>query len=252
VNAVAQLHALVTDLADEREELFAVVRRIGPDDWFRASPAFGWDVRDAIAHLADTDELAIDTVLDGPRALARESSRAASPEDVTFVGVLRGRRRSGREVLAWCEETTAREVATLRALAPDDRVPWGLGMRAPSFVTARLMETWAHGLDVRAALGADAPDTPRLQHVAWIAIRALPYAYTVAGREPPTEPVRFELDAPDGGTWTFGPDDARARVTGPAGDLCRVFVQRLAASESRLVADGDAAVSALEVARAYL
>ena len=33
------------------------------------------------------------------------------------------------------------------------RIPWGIGMGRPAFVTARLMETWAHGLDVHAAVG---------------------------------------------------------------------------------------------------
>jgi uncharacterized protein (TIGR03084 family) len=126
-------------------------------------------------------------------------------------------------------------------------------MRVPSFVTARLMETWAHGLDVRAAMGVASPDTERLRHVAWLAIRALPYAYSVAGRPVPSDPVHYELRAPDGGTWTFGPPEAANRVTADAGEFCRIFVQRLPRRAARsVVAEGDAADAALDVARAYL
>ena len=71
------------------------------------------------------------------------------------------------------------------------------------------METWAHGLDVHAALGAEPVDTDRLAHVAWLATRALPYAYSVAGREPPPAPLRVELTLPSGAPWTFGPDRRR-------------------------------------------
>ena len=140
----------------------------------------------------------------------------------------------------------------LSALPPDARVPWGLGMRTPSFVTARLMETWAHGLDVRAALGVAAVDADRLAHIAWLATRALPYAYSVAGREPPAEPVRVELVLPSGAHWASGPEDAPDRISGPAGDYCRVFVHRRSPADTNLVIEGDAARSAIAVARAFL
>jgi uncharacterized protein (TIGR03084 family) len=115
------------------------------------------------------------------------------------------------------------------------------------------METWAHGLDVFAALGAEPVDTDRLAHVAWLATRALPYAYNYAGRELPAGALRVELTLPSGATWTDGPEDAPNRITGPAARYCRVFVQRLPRAQAREVhAEGDVAESALEVARAFL
>ena len=39
-------------------------------------------------------------------------------------------------------------------------------MGAKSFLTARLMETWAHGIDVADALGVTREPTDRLRHVA--------------------------------------------------------------------------------------
>lgn len=247
------LDALVAELAAEQAVVADAVRGIDPDDWFRPTPAPFWDVRDTVAHLADTDEMAIDTLVDGPRSLGRCIAVAASAEDVTYQGVLRGRRRSGAEVLAWWEQTARAERELLAAADPDVRVPWGLGMRPASFVKARLMETWAHGLDVLAALGVDSCDTARLRHVAWLATRALAYAFAVAGREPPSGPLRVELTGPDGEHWAFGPAGATDRVTGPAGEYCRLFVQRLSLPDARqLRATGDGAIAALEVARAYL
>ena len=70
-------------------------------------------------------------------------------------------------------------------------------------------------------------------HVAWLATRALPYAYSVAGREPPPEPVRVELTLPSGASWTCGPADAANRITGPAGEYCRVFVHRMKLADAR-------------------
>ncbi len=140
--------------------------------------------------------MAVDTVLGGPYAINDVAARSASTADVTYLGVLKGRSRSGAEVAAVVVGGGRdRARGACPASPPDARVPWGLGMRTPSFVTARLMETWAHGLDVRAALGVAAVDTDRLAHVAWLATRALPYAYTVAGREPPADAAAGRADA---------------------------------------------------------
>jgi uncharacterized protein (TIGR03084 family) len=249
---VSEVPALLADLAAEQAALLELVRGIDEDSWLRPTPAWSWDVRDTIAHLADTDEMALDTMRAGPYAINTLAAHAASGEDVTFHGILRGRRLTGGQVAAWWERASAAERAALLELAPDTRVPWGIGMRAPSFVTARLMETWAHSLDVHDALGIPARDTDRLQHVAWLATRALPYAYGVAGREMPAAPVYVELELPSGATWTNGPADATDRITGTAGEYCRVFVHRRAAADTALVVEGDAARSAIEVARAFL
>ncbi len=86
-----------------------------------------------------------------------------------------------------------------------------------------------------------------------IAARALPYAYSVADRPQPSAPIRVELTLPSGATWTTGPDDAGDRITGPAREYCRVFVQRLPLVKATgLRAEGSAAKDALQVARAYL
>jgi uncharacterized protein (TIGR03084 family) len=249
---VTDVAALVGDLEAEQTELQAVVARLDEGDWLTPTPAWGWDVRDTIAHLADTDAMAIDTALGGSYAINDVAARAASTADVTYGGVLKGRRLPGAQVGAWWSETARVERAMLADLAPDARVPWGLGMRTPSFVTARLMETWAHGLDVRAALGVEAVDADRLAHIAWLATRALPYAYSVAGQEPPAEPVRVELTLPSGAVWASGPERAPDRITGSAGDYCRVFVHRRSAADTNLVIEGDAARSAVAVARAFL
>ena len=79
-----------------------------------------------------------------------------------------------------------------------------------------------------------------------------PYAYTVAGREQPAEPLRVELTLPSGAIWTSGPDRATDRISGTAGDYCRVFVQRRRVADTNLVIEGPAALSAISVARAFL
>jgi uncharacterized protein (TIGR03084 family) len=248
--------ATVADLAAEQTALQECLHALDADGWLRPTPARGWDVRDTVSHLADVDEMAMATVRGGggaPGALNAIAARSASPEDTTYRGVMRGRRMRDADVLAWWERVAAEECDLLATVEPNAHIEWGVGMRASTLVNARLMETWAHGLDIRAAVDAPAADTDRLAHVAWLATRALPYAYTVAGREPPSGALRVELALPSGAPWTFGPEDATDRITGDAGEYCRVFVQRMARRDATsLRAEGDGADAALDVARAYL
>ena len=245
--------ALLADLEAEQLDTQGLLTGLPDDDWYRVTPAKAWDVRDTVAHLADTDEIGVDTCTGGARPLNDFAARLASAEDATLWGVLRGRRHTGAEVLTWWEDASAVERDVLARLDAGTRVPWGLGMRPPSFVTARLMETWAHGLDVRAALGAPAVDTDRIRHVAWLGTRALPYAFSVAARDRPEGELRVELTLPSGAVWEFGPADAPDTITGPASEYCRLFVQRISLADAHgLRANGEGAIAALEVARAFL
>ena len=118
---------------------------------------------------------------------------------------------------------------TTRCLAvPDGRkLPWfGPPMSAASMATARLMETWAHGLDVADALGVKRPATERLRSIAHIGVRTRDYAFVINNLTPPTEPFLVELRGPGGDTWSWGPPDAAQRVTGSAEDFCFLVTQR--------------------------
>jgi uncharacterized protein (TIGR03084 family) len=127
-----------------------------------------------------------------------------------------------------------------------------MGWRA--FVTARLMEHWAHGLDIHAAVGLPSPDTDRLRHVGWICTNALPYAFGVAGvTAPEGHTLRVEVTGPEGELWVYGKPDATDTITGPAGQWCRLAVQRITRAEAPdLVANGPLADLALDHARAFL
>ena len=251
---MTEIAALLEDLEAEQRELRDVVAALTPDEWLTPTPAWGWDVRDTIAHLADTDELAIGTATGGDYALNGEAARAASGEDVTYHGVLRGRRRSGAEVGEWWGRTSAAVRATLGALPADARIPWGIGMRTPSLITARMMETWAHGLDCFAATGIEPVDTPRLRRIAGLALRALPYAFEVAGKVAPPDVrgVALDLTGPDGERWWIGPERGRDIIAGSASEWCRVATRRVRPEATSLQVTTPLAAEALKVARAYL
>ena len=89
------------------------------------------------------------------------------------------------EVLAAWRATGARFIALARAMDPGARVPWyGPPMRSSSMVSARIMETWAHGEDVAETVGVERAPTDRLRHIAHLGVGARRFSYTIRGLDP--------------------------------------------------------------------
>ena len=240
---------LLDDLEAEEAALDAVVADLTEDQWRTPTPAVGWDVRDSVAHLAFTEDLALATLNDPDEfRIARDALLDAGEE--ALVGA--GRSMPGSAVLDWWRASTTAVRAGLRPLDGRDRLLWFAGpMSAMSFVTARIMETWAHGQDVRDALGHPPSVSARLRHVADLGVRARPFAYQARGRPVPELPVRVELAAPGGETWTWGEPGAADRVTGPALDFCLVVTQRRNPADSAVAATGSAATEWIGIAQAF-
>jgi uncharacterized protein (TIGR03084 family) len=137
-------------------------------------------------------------------------------------------------------------------LDPGIRVPWfGPPMGLPMLLTARLMETWAHGEDVAEALGVSRPATARLRHVAYLGVRTRRHSYTVRGRSLPEGDVRVELDGPGGEHWTWGEEAAADRISGPVLDFCLVVARRRHPADVALKAEGPLAAEWLTLAQAF-
>jgi uncharacterized protein (TIGR03084 family) len=132
------------------------------------------------------------------------------------------------------------------------RIDWfGPSMSGASFTTARIMETWAHGVDVREALNLPLEDTTRLRHVCHIGYGARAYSYLVHGEADPGDPVRLEVQAPDGAVWVWGPEHAADRISGTALDIALVFTQRRHHSRTQVKVIGPTAESWIAIAQAF-
>jgi uncharacterized protein (TIGR03084 family) len=139
---------------------------------------------------------------------------------------------------------------------PTTRVPWyGPSMAARSFVTARLMETWAHGQDIVDALGVTRTPTARLRHVAHIGVRARPFSYALHGLTLPAIGVAVRLTGPDGQEWTWGEWESDKSplnsVSGSALDFCLVVTQRRHLFDTGLDVVGDVAIEWMTIAQAF-
>lgn len=216
------------------------------------TPAAGWDVRDAVAHLAGTDLEAVRAAT-VPEQFAAGLHAVAADIDGFLTGQLTARRGLSREqLLASWQDGFSAMLQAFSSVPPGTKIPWyGPPMSAASFATARLMEYWAHGQDVADALGAPREPTARLRHICHLGVRTRGFAYANRGRTAPEVPVALELTAPDGSTWRYGDAAAADRVTGPAVDFCLLVTQRRHRADTALVATGPAADGWLDVAQCF-
>ncbi|WP_026404804.1 TIGR03084 family metal-binding protein [Actinomadura rifamycini] len=246
------LNALLADLTAENDSLDALVAPLPAARWADPTPAAGWTVAHQIAHLAWTDDQAVVAAAD-PGAFPALLERAAA-DGPAFVeaGAVAGAAEDPAALLARWRDGRRRMRAALAAVPPGTKLPWfGPPMSAASMATARLMETWAHGEDVAAALGVRRAPTHRLRHVAHIGVRARDFAFGNRGLTPPAEQFRVELTGPSGEVWTWGPEGARQTVTGPALDFCLLVTRRRHRDDLAVAAAGPDADRWLGIAQAF-
>jgi uncharacterized protein (TIGR03084 family) len=248
---MVELAEMLDDLAAESADLDRLVADLPPADWERPTPSPGWTVAHQIAHLAWTDNASLLAVTDPDGYAQHLTDAMADPS--TFVD--RGAREwlaASTDLLTQWRDGRAALAAALAAVPDGTRIFWyGNTMTASSMATARIMETWAHGLDVADALGVAREPTARLRHIAYLAYRTVGHSFAAHDRPAPTDPVAFVLTAPDGSLWTYGDPSAGNRVTGPALDLCLLVTQRRHRADLALEATGPVADEWLDVAQAF-
>lgn len=249
------VQVVLDDLVAEQQALDDIVARLEPAQWGLATPSPRWSITDQIGHLTYFDTTAA-LAIEQPEAFVTHRGELIAnfadelAVDEVTLGAFRALSPS-EQLTEWRRRRDALEAAG-RTLSDDTRVEWyGPSMGARSFLTARLMEVWAHGQDVCDAVGATRAPTDRLRHIAQLGVITRGWSYAVRGATQPDGEVRVELTAPSGETWVWGPDDAVDSITGPAVDFCLVVTQRRHVDDTELVVDGDIARDWMTKAQAF-
>jgi uncharacterized protein (TIGR03084 family) len=250
------MEGIVDALEAQQAELTGLLAALDDAEWARPSPCEGWDVADVVLHLVQTNlmgEASLADTLDAFYAEQLHGARTAVDVDDGAAAMVEAHRGLlNAELFERWTTGAARLAAALRADDPSRRVPWVAGtLSARTLATTRLAETWIHTGDVAQALEVDVPPSDRLEHIARLAWRTLPYAFQRAGRAL-QGPVAFELTGPSGQPWSFVPDEpAATTVSGPAADLCAVAGRRISPSDTALVAEGPDGAAVLGLVRTY-
>lgn len=239
-----------TALEAQTDRLDEILGSLDPEQWAAPSLCPGWSVGDVVLHLAQTEEGVVATIEAKDPQIPVEGASNIDEAMEQWIRAERG--ADPAEIHARWNDARKRALDALRSADPNTPLSWAAApLRPKTLATTRLSEHWIHTMDVAEPLEIDNPDTDDLEHIAWLALRSIPYAFTRAGAgDPPA--VRAELTTPSGERWTFGPDDAECVITGPMGELCRIAARRVPADQARDVrASGSRSQEVLELIRTY-
>jgi uncharacterized protein (TIGR03084 family) len=246
------LGPLLIDLEAEQAALRDLLEGLEDADWEAATPSPGWTVLHQVRHLAHGEELGRLAAAD-PNGFGIELERLISDLAVVERATTAPAADEPPDAALarwWTAADGLR--AAIAADPPATTIRWITGaMSRASFLSARLMETFAHGHDIAAAVGIEGPATARLRHVAHLGVATRGFSFANRGMEPPATSVRVELAAPNGTTWTWGAEDAEDQVRGPALDFCLLVTKRRHRDDTELVAHGPDAQRWLGIAQCF-
>jgi len=135
---------------------------------------------------------------------------------------------------------------------PKARLKWpGPDMSARSSITARLMETWAHGQEVYDHLGVVRQNADRVQNI--VVLGGNTFGWTYAAREttPPGPMPHLVLTAPSGAVWTYGEASDTERIEGRAEEFCQVVTQTRNVADTGLKVTGPVATDWMSKAQCF-
>lgn len=246
----------IVDLVDEQNSLDAVMASLPDEAWRLETPSPRWNVADQISHITYFDRAAALAITD-PKSFKISvndliASAVGGPEESDEFTLGKYRKLEPSKLLeAWRDGRSKLTEASL-SLTNQSRVIWyGPSMGSNSFLTARLMEVWAHGQDILDTTGLKKPESSRLRHIAHLGLITRGWTYINRGLNIPEGEVRVELTSPSNELWTWGPDGAPDHVKGTAKDFCLVVTQRRHASDTDLEIVGDLAKEWMELAQAF-
>jgi len=246
---------LLEDTLAEFEAVDELLVSMTEEQWDLPTPAEGWNSRDQISHLTYFDDKAELAATDSAAFAEHFQSLADRGFDVVTQAYLDdGRSMSGDQLRERRKEARSRMIAAFSDLDPKDRLPWyGPEMSARSAVTARLMETWAHGYDVADTIGQTLPATDRLKSICHLGTATVGWSFINRGSNPPTDTITFILTSPSGAIWRWNDDrpDATDLIEGPALDFALLVTQRRSLESLGLSVSGSTARAYAEIAQCF-
>lgn len=243
----------VLDFHAESRALHTVLADLRDADWDRETQFKGWTVNDVMVHLHFWNRAA-DLSLTDPsafRALMAEALPAFQRDGMRPFENNRIDPR-GRALLdAWSAKVDAMRDRWV-SLDPKTRLGWaGPDMSARSMITARQMETWAHGQEIFDLLGRQQPQADRIRNIVILGVNTFGWAHQVHGMEVPDTVPELRLRAPSGEIWHFGDAASGNLIEGEAVEFAQVVSQTRNIGDTGLSVTGPIAETWMQIAQCF-
>jgi len=244
----------VIDFRDESEALYEQLQPLDAEAFGTETQFKHWTFNDILGHLhlwnhaADlslTDEAAFQAFI-GTAFQAVAAGGLRAYEQRWLNGLC------GRDLLEQWHDFVLEMAEHFGSADPQARVKWaGPDMSVRSSITARLMETWAHGLAIYDALGVERVDTDRIRNIAVLGVNTFGWTFKNRKLAVPPEMPYVRLTAPSGEIWAWGESSAAEHIEGSATEFCQVVTQTRNVADTNLEVVGDVAVQWMNIAQCF-
>ncbi len=217
------------DFKNESDALFDIIRTLSDNELKQKTGFKEWSINSIIGHL-HTWNIAANRSLSSDEEFAKY---------VSLFGVEYGKRQKmsdfesvfldrceGQDLVQLWHEFYPKMSEKFKDADPKKRVKWmGPDMSVKSSITARLMETWAHGQAIYDILGIVRLNQDHIKNITVLGNNTFKWCYTVHGKEIPRFTPYLKLKAPSGEIWTFNDASEDNLIEGNAEDFCQVVTQ---------------------------
>ena len=243
------------DFREESDALFALLDTLGERDWERKTQFKAWTLNDVVAHLHFGDYAADLSLQDS--AAFKEFGRSFAAANKQGVGHLTFTHTwikglKNRDLLHRWRAFSQGMADRFAGADPKQRVLWfGPDMSVRSSITARLMETWAHGQAVYDVLGKIRNDTDRIKNIAVIGMNTFGWTFTNRGLAVPADTPYVRLTAPSGAIWEWGQPTQENLIEGNAVEFCQVVTQIRNIADTTLKVTGKTVTAWMSIAQCF-
>jgi uncharacterized protein (TIGR03084 family) len=245
----------VTDFVAESDALHALLEPLGDRDFETKTQFKNYAIGDVVGHLHHWN-VAADLSLREPAAFQAfwKGIAAGIAGGRTLVELanewLAGLR--GRALLAEWRRFYLEMAEHFGAADPKARVQWaGPDMSVRSSITARLMETWAHGQEVYDVLGVERVNGDRIRNIAQLGVNTFGWTFANRGLPAPGPAPYVRLVAPSGAVWEWNEPREDERVEGDAAAFCQVVTQVRSLGDTNLRVVGETARRWMAIAQCF-
>ena len=124
-------------------------------------------------------------------------------------------------------------------------------MSVRSSITARLMETWAHGQEIYDQLGINRVEDDRIKNIVIIGMNTFGWTFANRNLEVPEKIPRLFLLSPSKIKWEWNKDNKEDSITGNASEFCQVVTQVRNINDTSLKVTGNIAKKWMSIAQCF-
>lgn len=243
------------DFKTECDALYNLLTPLSDDEFDQVTQFKGWTLNDVLGHLHIWNWAARESLVN-EAGFQAYIYKMMGPEfehlplrqrETHFLGGERG-----QSLLALWRDFYIKTADSFREEDPKRRLKWaGPDMSARSSITARLMETWAHGQEVYDQLGRHRIEGDHIQNIVVLGINTFSWTYATRKQTPPGPIPYVELVAPSGAIWSYGESNLTDTIKGSAAEFCQVVTQVRNILDTSLEVEGPVAEDWMSKAQCF-